>query len=155
MPLGNKANPSHDVPSTILHRYDVVLMVRCALFAPYIVLSILPKQFNFYFISSQNLFPAELQIATVLFGKLQVRSNDFDGEQRLPPWCSAMDILPVQRLMYGRLMNREVCQFQCDVIKPLAVTSTSWRILHYALGVFLAECPLLGRVATVLNCLHV
>ena len=30
----------------------------------------------------------------------------------LPPWCSVTDTLPVEWLAYGRLMNRNVCQFQ-------------------------------------------
>ncbi|KAF7644171.1 hypothetical protein LDENG_00226480, partial [Lucifuga dentata] len=81
----------HDAPSTVLHRGDDVLVLVCgALFTPYVVLRVLPEQFNLSFISPQNIFPVVLWSVKVLFGKLQVCSDVFFGKQQLPPWCPAM-----------------------------------------------------------------
>ena len=49
---------------------------------------------------------------SVLFCKLLACSNVFFSKQWLPSWCPAVDTRLVQCLMYCRLMNRDVSQFQ-------------------------------------------
>lgn len=48
------------------------MMLSC-----YLVLCVLPEQFNFSLISPQDVFPVALWSVKVLFGKVQVRSNGF------------------------------------------------------------------------------
>ena len=54
-----------------------MMLVSRALLKPHTMPSILPGQFNRCFISPQSIFPEALQIADVLFGKLQTCSNAF------------------------------------------------------------------------------
>ena len=62
IPCGPGPEAAKQVPSTIFHRWDDILMfVSFALFVPYIVLTSLPQQFNLCFINLLNIFPEERQ----------------------------------------------------------------------------------------------
>ncbi len=78
-------------------------------FYSYIVLHVLPKQFYFCLIYTQDIFPVMLWSCQAgLWQTLSGCCNVLFGEQWLPSWCTSMDTMPVQCFTYGWLMNGDV-----------------------------------------------
>ena len=129
------------------------MLVCCAFFSPHIVLCVPSKQLNCSFICPQNIFPVALWNIHVHFCKLQFfldSSGFFRGVLPCIPF-----LLSVFRIVDSSTetlaCSRDFCKSLADT---LGVFLTSLSILRCALAVICAGRPLLGRVATVLNFLH-
>ena len=133
------------------------MLVCCAFFSPHLVLCVPSKQLNFSFIYPQNILPVALWNIQMHFRKLQTCSNVFFGQQWLPFVVSSHEHHSCLEF-YVSQTRQQRCQHVREMSLSIQLTLryflTSLSFLRCALTVIFAGRPVLGRVATVLNFLH-
>lgn len=88
--------PNHDVPSTLFHSWDEVLILMCcAICSPHIVLCVPTTQPNLVFICQQNILPVLLWNIKFSFADFKHAAMVFFGLQQLPLWSPPMNCILV------------------------------------------------------------
>ena len=132
-----------------------LILVCCAFFSPHIVLCVPSKKLSCSFICPQMFLPVVLWNIQMHFCKLQTCSNVFFGQQWLlphSPWTPFLfSVLRIVDPSTELACSKDFCK---SLVDTLGFFLTSLSILRCALAVIFAGRTLLGRVATVLKCLH-
>lgn len=103
---GWKASPDLNIPTTMLHCWEKVLLVVCSVdFSPNMAVLVVTKQFNFGLICPQNGLPKSFRFLQVLSGKVETGSFVLFCEQRLLPSNPSMKAMLIEFSSYCGSMH--------------------------------------------------